>query len=910
MKRIAALAVGLVVCGIACAPREGGLPGADGLRRQRHRKTLSLPVWGLDVVEEMAADATAYAGKTLVVRRAYLDPRSHIRVGEESCQFPLRGGGVLVVPTGSVPPGLRQWTGAPLTFRAVVHPPRRDNGEPPTASPILRGQALDYANPLELVSIEIERRADGTWLKARVENFRGEKAQATLEVHFADLSDRRGLRSLAPGEGVEVRLKLFGPAVPDWAELPAEKRRLRLRFDDGSATTVDLGHWLEGPPDSLLDWGYTFEPPGNALLALSAPSAELERFAALELRSYLARFTDANIEPVEPGATEGLAAQPLLVVGTPASNPLAATLVAQAGLGERLRSLGGDGYLLKTLRHGDRPTLLVVASTPAGVVHAIYGLLEHYGVRFTMNGARVPAQGPFRLLELDEAKTPVFPRRRLVALGPDPASTSHWSQWQWLSMFDVAAKNRFDEVVMPLDGLDATFAPQPGRVRGAVFPFEVGPYACVAEAYLAHQRGLAILCDYARRRGLELTFARRTPDGALRSAAPPACLGVEASLDGLNQPIDVLDDPGDFLGLPRVEETAKKLAELAAAKAPILSLPYRQDGGVRVAFAARFVWDRDLTPEAYVGSWAATLCEGEAAKKLTGAVLAVDQLDAELLAAAPQPFGLGVPLVLPVEEAHLACQWAELRALAQGEAVAAQVEQLKAQTKKLREIQQRFEPIHAAFREALGTVAPPWEEPLFESAPATRRRERISERIYLFRTLLGTLASVQESALAYYAGLAEPAEALPQFRVASAKARKARRILLWLHGRLGSSEMGPTFVPLAERLGEQADRLAEWLGPANEAEPEARLRLQGSDAVVHLFRSRTNDIYAAYKLAGHETVHLRLNTPEVRLVRRGKPPTTLRAEGGLFLLSLDTVPTYVVARRTAWPGQPTGEGDF
>ena len=903
---MAALALGLVVSGVACAPRQELPPGVRSLRLQRQSQVITLPVWDLEVTEEVASNPSDYSGKTLIVERAYLDPAATIALGKDVARFPLAGGGAVVAPTQAVPAWLRQWTGAPLKVRGTLRLPRRADEEQSAPEPILKAESIDFAHPLELAFIGIETAKDGTWATVRVENYRGEPARATLELSFGATRQRERLRSLAPGESQEVRLKLFGPEAPQWAYLPPMGRSLRLAFDDGSATSVDLGKWLEEPPASLLDWGYTFTPPGTAVLALSAdgPEAELERFAALELRSYLAQFTDANIEPREPDAKDPLPALPLLVVGTPAHNPLAAELVRQGGLEARLRELGDDGYLLKTLRHNGQPALLVTASTPSGLVYGVYALLGHYGVRFTLSGARLPNRAAFRVLDVDEAKAPLFPRRLLVASGPEPASAARWSQWQWLSMFDLAAKNRFNEVVMPLDGLEATFAYEPGRSRSAVFPFEVGPYACVAEAYLAHQRGLAILADTARRRGIALSFAHHAPDGKLLRAAPPACLGPKAPPAAVGQAIPEIDDPGDFLGLPRVEETAKAAADLLAAKAPVLAVPYRTGSRARASFLAKFAWDKALTPEAYYRGWADTLCDGEAVEKLTRAILEADRIDGDVLAAAPRPFGLGVPLAMPVEEQDLACDWTRLRARAAAAPAVALVAELKAQTQKLRDLQARLEPIHAAFRDALGTVAPPWEEPLFEAAPATRRSERVSESIYMFRALLGALASVQEGALAYYAGLGEPAEALPEFDVAWAKLRKARRILLWVLARTRQTDMAPTLAADVDRIGEQAGRLEEILGPAAEAEPVARLSLGGSDAIVYLFRTRSNDVYAAYKLAGTEAAPLRLNTQEARLFRRGQPPQTIRAEGGLFLVPLTTVPTYIVARRAAWPGQP------
>ncbi|MBM4034438.1 MAG: hypothetical protein FJ291_22055 [Planctomycetes bacterium] len=916
-------ALGIAACGFGCVPRRDVPPEVHSLRHQLGRKTIVVPVWTHEVADELAAHAADYVGKTLVAERACLDLRGELRIGKDTCHFPLCGGGSAVARTADVPAGLRAWTGAPLKLRGVLQAPpgQAEEGQRPPG-PVIRLQSLDFAHPLELAFVEVERGKDATWLVAHVENYRGEGARATLEVRFDTFRERQRLPALAPGEATAARVRLFGPSEPPWATWPPEKRSLSLLCDDGSAVRVDIGKWLEGPPESLLDLGYDFAPPGNAVMALSAdtPDGEVERLAALELRSYLAQFSDANIEPREPDAEEPLpAGQPLIVVGTARNNKLAAELVRQAGLEGRLRELGGDGYLLKSLRHADRPAILVAATAPRGVVYGVYALLERYGVRFSMQGARLPPRAPFRVPDLDEARTPLFAHRLLVAAAPEAAGPGQppavrASQWHWLSMIDLAAKNRFSEVVFPLDGLDATFGYEPKRSRAALFPFEIDPpYSCLAEAYLAHQRGLGVLADYARRRGIALTFARRAPDGKLCRAAPPACATaglpsraptVGQADRGTGQVIEVLEDPGDFLGLARVEEAAEAAAKLLAAKADTIALPWRRGAGARASFLARFAWDRSLTPEAHFRAWAATLCEGEAADKLAKAILESDRLDADILAAAPRPFGLGVPILLPAEEGDLACNWAALRARAASAAIAAQVKDLKGQGQKLRGLQARIEPVHAAFREALGTVSPPWEGPLFEAAPAAQRSERISEAIYMFRALLGALASVQEGALAYYAGLAEPGEALPQLNLACTKWRKARRILLWVAGRGAPGDSAPALLRLAEQLREQAAWLAELLGPAAEAEPVARLTLTGSDAVAHLFRTRQEDILAVYKLAGEETVQLRLNAQEARVFRRGQPPKAVRAQGGLFLVSLTTTPTFIATRRAAWPGQP------
>ena len=260
--------------------------------------------------------------------------------------------------------------------------------------------------------------------------------------------------------------------------------------------------------------------------------------------------------------------------------------------------------------------------------------------------------------------------------------------------------------------------------------------------------------------------------------------------------------------------------------------------------------------------------------------------------------------MLAVEEDDLRCEWARLRARATSPAVGAQLEALKAQSRKLREVQRVLEPVYAELQKALGTVTAPWDAPMLETASASRRAERITLRAYMLRSLLGALASVQEGTLAYYAGLAAPEEALSQLRVAAAKYGTARRIMLWIARSGRWPVLEPWLASLAGQLDEHAARLREWLGPAGEAEPSARLRAQGSDAIVHLFRTPERNVYAVYKLAGSEVVHLRLNAAEARLFRRGRPTRTIRATGGAFLIAIDTVPTYLVTRRAAWPGEP------
>ena len=905
MKRTLALALGLLAAGVGCAPRDDAPPPVRALRKQQRRATIALPLWDTDVAEEVVTDAASYQNKTVVISRAYLDPRREVVVGEKRVIFPLRGGGFVLMPVERVPAWLRGWTGAPLRFRARIHPPRAGESIP-AGGPMLTGREVSFAHPLELAFVRIDRKKDGAWLIAYVENFGGDAASATVDLRFGSRHGRAEVPKLAAGHFAKVTLKLSDEPSPSAADLPPQARRLSVTFEDGSAVAVDVGRWLDEPTRPLLDWGYRVPRDANAVLALSvdAPEAALERFAALELLSYLEQSTDASIAPREPTSKEPLAKQPVLVVGTPRHNPAAARLVRQAGLAARLGALGPEGYVLKTLTDEGRPTLLVTATTARGVMHGVYGVLGHYGVQFSMMGARLPTWGKFQLIKLDEARGPQFATRRLIARGSHPASTSLWRHRQWIAMVDVAAKNRYNEVVIPLDGLEDTFTYRPGRSRRAVFPFAGGPYSCLAEAYLGHQHGLAILADYARRRGLDVGFARQGSEGKPLRVAAPSCLGAAVPPGKVGQAIEVLDDPGDVLGLPRLEEAAAAAAALVRSRHPVLSVPYSSGARARASFLGKLAWDKALTPAAYYQSWARTLLDGDAADQLAKAAQAVDKVDGDIVAMAPRPLGRGPAVVVPVQAGDLACNWTALSARAKAPAVAAARKSLQAQSRKLREVAEELRPVHWSVREALGSMAPPWEDPLFEAVSATQRAARISRGFYMLRGLLGGLASAQESALAYYAALADPGGALPRLQVAYSKCSAARRALRRVAGSHRDAPFGPVLDRLSRRLGQQEALLRAWLGPVADASPAARLNILGSDAVVHLFHKDGERIFAAYTLAGSQVVEFPLRAETARLIHRGRPATTLRAEGGAFIIPLDTVPTYIISRDALTPGRP------
>jgi len=403
MRRLLVVAAALGMVGLwGCGRHAGRLRLLGGPVR--------LKAWDREAVENILSNPRDYQGRTLQVGLAFMDPRRPLRISTRDCAIPLRGGGVAVAPLEVVPSWLRQWTPAPLrlTARLLPQPAGRFPGR---RRLVLRVERIALAHPLELACVELERRGDGTWLTAWFENLGGETARASLEVRLGGVRLRQEVPPVKPGESAKAEVMVCGRETPRWAELPASRRRLEVTFDNRSRMSLDLAPWLEQTATSILDLGYTYQPPANAVLVLSEPRAELERFAGLELVSYLSRFTDANIEPREPEGAEAPGKLPVLVVGTPQSNVLAARVVEKADLGSRLAALGDQGYLLKTLALDGEPTLLVTGRTPRGVMRGVYRLLERYGVWFSLSGTRFPPRGKFRLLDVDETGKPLVGRR-------------------------------------------------------------------------------------------------------------------------------------------------------------------------------------------------------------------------------------------------------------------------------------------------------------------------------------------------------------------------------------------------------------------------------------------------------------------------------------------------------------------
>ena len=146
----------------------------------------------------------------------------------------------------------------------------------------------------------------------------------------------------------------------------------------------------------------------EAAIAVGQGSGSFNRWVAGELQRYLQALSGAELSIVTSDQVPP--EQPLILVGSPESNPLIASaqekqLVSFAGLKP-------EGLLLKTVELEGRPALVAGGNDETGTMYAAYELLEQLGIVFQLTNDVIPRQkSDLPLPELDVRIEPVFKDR-------------------------------------------------------------------------------------------------------------------------------------------------------------------------------------------------------------------------------------------------------------------------------------------------------------------------------------------------------------------------------------------------------------------------------------------------------------------------------------------------------------------
>lgn len=177
-------------------------------------------------------------------------------------------------------------------------------------------------------------------------------------------------------------------------------------------------------------------PDAKVLVSPDAPFAE--RLAAKEIRRYLYATTGELL----PIATADKLSGPAVAV---ASKEAALAKVDDAGLQKSIDSLGPQQYVLKTIRSGGQPVVLVIGGDPLGALYGAYRLCEHLGVRFYLHGDVVPDEkSALRLPEVDERAAPLFELRGIQPFHDFPEGPDWWDADQYKAILGQLPKMRMN----------------------------------------------------------------------------------------------------------------------------------------------------------------------------------------------------------------------------------------------------------------------------------------------------------------------------------------------------------------------------------------------------------------------------------------------------------------------------------
>jgi hypothetical protein len=167
--------------------------------------------------------------------------------------------------------------------------------------------------------------------------------------------------------------------------------------------SVDLAA-AEASQDAFLAKGGRAE----AVIVVGRDAGDCHRWVAGELQRYVKQLSGAELPIV---TSDKLPSQkPLIVLGCPQANPLAAAAEEQQLA--RFAGLKPDGFVLKRTDLGGVPVLLAGGNGEAATMYAAYELLERLGIVFQLTNDIIPRHQPdLPMPALDVRMEPVFKNR-------------------------------------------------------------------------------------------------------------------------------------------------------------------------------------------------------------------------------------------------------------------------------------------------------------------------------------------------------------------------------------------------------------------------------------------------------------------------------------------------------------------
>ncbi len=156
----------------------------------------------------------------------------------------------------------------------------------------------------------------------------------------------------------------------------------------------------------------------RATVQIGANASTQERFAAAEIRTFIEKWTGAQLELRTN--QQSTTTRTVIVLGTPTSNPTIQSLRTKMDL-VLSEELGDEGYQIKSADLGAEIVIVISARTPRGVIYGTYAFIEACiteltGLKPVHPDIAVKRAPSLSLPQLDTTARPFYPIRAVLEI--------------------------------------------------------------------------------------------------------------------------------------------------------------------------------------------------------------------------------------------------------------------------------------------------------------------------------------------------------------------------------------------------------------------------------------------------------------------------------------------------------------
>ncbi len=177
----------------------------------------------------------------------------------------------------------------------------------------------------------------------------------------------------------------------------------------------------------------------RAAIVRPETAGDLTKYAAGELAKYLKILSGADVPIIEESSiTSQPAGDTLILIGGPGSSKIIGKGQAKWATFDGLKP---EGFVIKTGRLANHPTVVVGGNDDAGCMYGVYELIERLGVTFELTQDIIPGVRPdLAIPSLDLRRSPAFPRRGFLLQAGGYENLTMFSLDDYKKLIDQMAK--------------------------------------------------------------------------------------------------------------------------------------------------------------------------------------------------------------------------------------------------------------------------------------------------------------------------------------------------------------------------------------------------------------------------------------------------------------------------------------